>query len=61
MDPRPFKFLVKLAVRAFYPGPCPPKDYQGDKEEGSGTKMSKLDKCLHFFAQTSAVPKNSVL
>ncbi|KAF5839126.1 hypothetical protein DUNSADRAFT_1524 [Dunaliella salina] len=44
MDPRPFKFLVKLAVRAFYPGPCPPKDYQGDKEEGSGAKMSKLDK-----------------
>lgn len=47
MDPqvvRPFKFLVRLAVRAFYPGPCPPKDYQGDKEEGGSGRTSKLDK-----------------
>ncbi|KAJ9529703.1 hypothetical protein QJQ45_014439 [Haematococcus lacustris] len=41
-DPRPFRELLSLVVRAFYPGPCPPKHFH-DGEEGSRNKLAKVD------------------
>lgn len=52
-DPRDFKQLIRLAVRAFYPFECPPRGYQGEKEEGQSTRVSKMDK-VRAHARTRA-------
>jgi len=42
-DPRPYKKLLRLVMRAFYPGPCPPKHHQDEADEMARSKLAKID------------------